>query len=65
VSRYGNMLVAESFLRTLIKIYGKHDVYSDGGSWYPEAYSFLGLEHLPHTSFEKKYHRENNRIFQR
>lgn len=31
ISRHRNMLVAESFLRTLIKIYGKHTVYSDGG----------------------------------
>jgi putative transposase len=53
VSRHRNMLVAESFLRTLIKVYGKHTVYSDGGSWYPEACSYLGLKHLLHTSFEK------------
>lgn len=53
VSRHRNMLVAESFLRSLIKIYGKHIVYSDGGSWYPEACSYLGLKHLLHTSFEK------------
>lgn len=40
VSRHrNNMLVAESFLRTLIKVYGKHTGYSDGGSWYPEACS--------------------------
>ena len=37
ISRHKNMLVAESFLRFLIKLYGKHIVYSDGGSWYPEA----------------------------
>jgi putative transposase len=30
ISRHRNMLVAESFLRTLIRIYGKHTVYSDG-----------------------------------
>ena len=47
------MLVAESFLRTLIKIYGKHIVYSDEGTWYPEACSSLGLRHLLHSSFEK------------
>ena len=47
------MLIPESFLRSLIKVYGKHTVYSDGGSWYPEACSYLGLEHLPHASFEK------------
>jgi putative transposase len=54
VSRHRNMLVAESFLRSLIKVYGKHTVYSDGGIWYPEACSYyLGLKHLLHTSFEK------------
>jgi len=53
VSRHRNMLVAESFLRTLVRIYGKHTVYSDGGSWYPEACHYLGLVHLLHTSFEK------------
>ncbi|MGA8911769.1 MAG: hypothetical protein WB443_02805, partial [Nitrososphaeraceae archaeon] len=30
ISRHMNMLVAESFLRSLIKLYGKHIVYSDG-----------------------------------
>ena len=53
VSRHRNMLVAESFLRSLIKIYGKHIVYSDGGSWYPEACSYLGLKHLLHSPLEK------------
>jgi transposase-like protein len=33
ISRHRNMIIAESFLRTLIKIYGKHTVYSDGGTW--------------------------------
>jgi len=48
------MLVAESFLKSLVKIYGKHIVYSDdGGSWYPEACNSLGLKHILHTSFEK------------
>jgi putative transposase len=32
ISRHRNILVAESFLRSLIKLYGKHIVYSDGGS---------------------------------
>jgi putative transposase len=41
ISRHRNMLVAELFLRSLIKVYGMHTVYSDGGSWYPEAYSFI------------------------
>jgi putative transposase len=53
ISRHRNMLVAESFLRSLIRIYGKHTVYSDGGSWYPEACHYLGLKHLLHSPFEK------------
>jgi transposase-like protein len=53
ISRHRNMIVAESFLRTLIKIYGRHIVYSDGGTWYPEAYISLGLEHRLHSPYEK------------
>ena len=47
------MLVAEAFLRSLIRIHGKHTVYSDGGSWYPEACISLGLKHRLHSSYEK------------
>jgi putative transposase len=47
------MLVAEAFLRSLIRIYGKHTVYSDGGSWCPEACISLGLKHRLHSSYEK------------
>jgi putative transposase len=53
ISRHRNMIVAESFLRSLIKIYGKHIVYSDGGTWYPEACVSLGLEHRLHSPYEK------------
>jgi hypothetical protein len=53
ISRHRNMLVAESFLKSLIKVYGRHAVYSDGGSWYPEACNSLRLKHILHTSFEK------------
>jgi putative transposase len=53
ISRHRNMLVAEVFLRSLIKLYGKHTVYSDGGTWYPQACISLGLEHRLHSSFEK------------
>src|SRR5437763_6747264 len=43
-----------SFLRSLVEIYGRYTVYSDGGgTWYPEACSSLGLKHRLHTSFEK------------
>ena len=54
ISKHRNMLVAESFLKSLVKLYGKHIVYSDdGGSWYPEACNSLGLKHILHTPFEK------------
>jgi putative transposase len=53
VSRHRNMLVAESFLRSLVGIYGKHPIYSDGGTWYPEACCCLDLRHTLHSPFEK------------
>ena len=53
ISRHRNMIVAEVFLNSLIKIYGKYTVYSDGGTWYPEACISLGLKHRLHTSYEK------------
>jgi putative transposase len=53
ISRHRNMIVAESFLRSLVKVYGKHTVYSDGGTWYPEACISLGLKHRLHTSYGK------------
>ncbi len=42
------MLAADSFMRPLLKVYGMHTVYSDGGSWYLKACSYLGLKHLLH-----------------
>ncbi|MBV9178623.1 MAG: DDE-type integrase/transposase/recombinase [Nitrososphaeraceae archaeon] len=53
ISRHRNMIVAEAFLNSLVRIYGKHTVYSDGGSWYPEACVSLGLKHRLHSSYEK------------
>ena len=47
------MLVAEAFLKSLVKVYGKCVVYSDGGTWYPEACNSLGLRHILHSPFEK------------
>lgn len=47
------MLVAEAFLKTFVKVYGKHPVYSDGGTWYPQACNFFGLVHRLHSPFEK------------
>ncbi len=53
VSRHRNIMVVEAFLRSLIRLYGKHVVYSDGGPWYPDACGTLGLEHRLHSSYEK------------
>jgi putative transposase len=54
LSRHRNTLVAESILRSLIEIYARHIVYSDdGGMWYPEACSSLGLKHRLHSFSER------------
>ena len=36
-----NMRVVEKFIRSLVKKYGRHTVYTDGGTWYPEACNIL------------------------
>lgn len=53
ISKERNMFVAERFLLTVVKDYGKHPVSTDGGTWYPQACRFLNLEHHTHSSFEK------------
>jgi putative transposase len=53
ISRHRNMLVAEAFLKSLVKLYRRHIVYSDGGTWYPEDCNSLGLTHILHSPFEK------------
>jgi hypothetical protein len=47
------MLVAEIFIRSLVFKYGKHTVYTDGGTWYPEACKILRLKHYLHSPLEK------------
>ena len=53
ISKERNMFVAERFLSGLIRIHGKHAISTDGGTWYPQACRFLGLEHHIHSSFEE------------
>ena len=36
ISESRNMLVARQFLQSSLVKYGKHSVYSDGGTWYPK-----------------------------
>ncbi len=47
------MLVAERFISSLIDIYDKHSVSTDGGTWYSQACKFLKLKHHLHSPFEK------------
>ena len=48
-----NMLVAERFIRSLVEKYGRHTVYTDGGTWYPQACHFFHLKHMLHSPLEK------------
>jgi putative transposase len=49
-----NMLIAEQFLKSLIKIYGKHPLSTDGGgTWYPQACTFLKIPHHLHSVHER------------
>jgi len=38
-----------SIFKSLVKIYGKHVIYLDGGTCYPEACNSLGLTHILHS----------------
>ena len=49
------MLVAEQFIQSLIRKYGKHNISTDGGTWYPQACRFLNVEHHIHSSLEKRF----------
>jgi len=54
ISEERNMLVAEKFIRSLVSKYGKHTIYTDGGTWYEEACNVIGLKHYLHTFFNRK-----------
>ena len=53
ISNERNMFVAENFLKSLVDKYGIHTVYTDGGTWYPQACTFLHLKHRLHSPLEK------------
>jgi len=48
-----NMFVAEKFIRSLVSRYVRHIVYTDGGTWYPQACNFLNPKHRLHSPLEK------------
>lgn len=47
------MFVAEGFMLYIVDEYGEHPVSMDGGTWYPQAYRFLKLNHHVHSFYEK------------
>jgi putative transposase len=47
------MFVAENFLRSLVDKYDTNAVYTDGGTWYPQACTLLHLKHRLHSPLEK------------
>ena len=53
ISKEKNMFIAENFIHSLIDKYGKHTVYTDGVTWYPQACTFLHLKHKLHSPLEK------------
>ena len=54
ISKERNMLIAERFLSTIVRDYGKHPVSTDGGgTWYPQACRFLKIRHHLHSPLEK------------
>jgi putative transposase len=63
ISEERNMLVAEKFIHSLVKKYGKHTVYTDGGTWYDEACNIIGLKHYLHSSLEKSLMERVNQYF--
>jgi putative transposase len=66
ISEERNMFVAEKFIRSLVDKYGRHMVYTDGGTWYPQACNFLHLKHRLHSHLEKSLiDRKSNAVFQR
>ncbi len=63
ISEERNMLIAEKFIRSLVSNYGRHIVYTDGGTWYDEACKILKLKHYLHSSIEKNLMERVNQYF--
>jgi putative transposase len=64
ISKEKNIFVPENFLGSLVDKYGKHTVYTDGGTWYPQAVTILHLKHSLHYDLEKEPYRKGNAVFQ-
>ena len=55
ISKERNMLITEKFIRSLVEKYGRHTVYTDGGTWYDEACNVIGIKHYLHSPLEKSF----------
>jgi transposase-like protein len=55
IPRHRNIIIAESFLSSLIKLCGKYIVIviRKNMIWYPGACISLGLKHILHSLYEK------------
>ena len=47
------LVAAERFLKDSLRIWGRHHLSTDGGTWYPQACIFLDIEHHIHSIYEK------------
>jgi transposase-like protein len=63
ISEKRNMLVAEKFIRSLVEKNGNHIVYTDGGTWYHEAYNIIGLKHYLYLPLKKSLMERVNQYF--
>jgi putative transposase len=63
ISEERTMIVAEKFIRSLVEKYGRHTVYTDGGTWYDEVCNIIGLKHYLHSSIEKSMMERVNQYF--
>src|SRR5215216_1308947 len=61
--RVSAFIIAERFIRSLVEKYGRHTVYTDGGTWYDEACNILKLKHYLHSSIEKSLMERVNQYF--
>ncbi|MGZ5489831.1 MAG: hypothetical protein ACXW2E_05855 [Nitrososphaeraceae archaeon] len=56
------MIVSEKFIRFLVSKYGRHPVYTDGGTWYDEACNILKLKQIYIHHFKKTRWNESTSI---
>ena len=56
-------LLLKNSLESLVSKYGRHTVYTDGGTWYDEACNILKLKHCLHSPLENSLMERVNQYF--